>query len=112
MLSRKFLKYLSSFQARMKTIFEISEVPVKQVASASSSAAACDRVAIGEAPAPCRRVAGGSGKQGMGSREWAAGSGQQAACICPCLPQAVTRLLSSSTTAVVHLGKGVNGRAG
>lgn len=66
MLSRKFLKYLSSFQARMKTIFEISEVPVKQVARAPSSATVCDRAAGGEAPAFCRRVAAGTGEQGMG----------------------------------------------
>lgn len=66
MLSRKFLKYLSSFQARMKTIFEMLEVPVEQVARASSSATVHDRAAAGEAPAFCRRVAVGTGEQRMG----------------------------------------------
>lgn len=64
MLSRKFLKYLSSFQARTKTILEMSEVPVKQVASASSSAAACGGVAGGEARGG--QWAGGQWAQGLG----------------------------------------------
>lgn len=66
MLSRKFLKYLSSFQARTKTILEMSEVPVKQVASASSSAAACDGVAGGEAPARGGQRAGDRGNGDWG----------------------------------------------
>lgn len=75
MLSRKFLKYLSSFQARMKTIFEMLEVPVKQVARASSSAVVCDRAAGGEAPALCA----GSGQRAARNGQWAAGNGQRAA---------------------------------
>lgn len=67
MLSRKFLKYLSSFQARMKTIFEMSEVPVKQVVRASSSATVRDRVAgVAWRPQPCAE----EWQWALQSREW------------------------------------------
>lgn len=80
---------------------------MKQVVRVSSSAAACDRVAGGEAPAPHGRAAAGSGEQGMGSGKQAAGSVPL-----PKLATAWHCLLSSSTTAIVHLGQGFNGRDG